>query len=254
MDTNQYIKTIPSGLDTFKALLRADLTIQWRNRRAMIMSIIVPLIFLVSWKSLIPEIGGAGVLAICTSIGLPAIGLMGYSMTLARDRERGVFQRLRTAPIATWAIMTSRITVQLIVMAVMTLITCIAGYLIDGISISAVSVVLVVIAATIGGASFLALGQLIAALMKSSEAVNAGARLIYFPIAIVGALGEIDLFGKTVQNIVVWSPLGTTKALIAAALAPSTVNGTVFLALLVTIGYAVVFALIGISRFSWSIR
>jgi ABC-2 type transport system permease protein len=254
MAQEQYIKPIPSELDTFKALLRADLTIQWRNRRAMIMSVIVPLIFLVSWKSLIPEIGGDGVLAICTSIGLPAIGLMGYSMTLARDRERGVFQRLRAAPIGTWAIMTSRITVQLIVMAAMTLITCIAGYLIDGIAVSPLSVVLVVIAAVIGGASFLALGQLIAAIMKSSEAVNAGARLIYFPIAIIGALGEIDLFGKTVQQIVVWSPLGTTKALIAAALAPSTIDGTVLLAFLVTIGYAVVFAAIGISRFSWSVR
>src|SRR6202044_1066937 len=83
MNNATYIKPIPSALDTFKALVRADLTIQWRNRRAMIMSIIVPLIFLVSWRSLIPEIGGAGVLAICISIGLPAIGLMGYSMTLA---------------------------------------------------------------------------------------------------------------------------------------------------------------------------
>ena len=235
-------------------MLRADLTVQWRNRRAMIMSIIVPIIFLFSWRSLIPEIGGGGVLAICIAIGLPAIGLMGYSATLARDRERGIFQRLRATPSPAWIIMTSRITVQLIVMAVMTLVTCIAAYVIDGIAISPVSVVLLVIAAVVGGASFLALGQLIAAVMKTSDAVNAGARLIYFPIAIVGALGEVGLFGDIVQKIVIWSPLGTTKTMLAAAYAPSTINGDVLLAFLVTVAYAVVFAGIGISRFTWSIN
>ena len=254
MQQEPFIQKIPSVPDAFKAILRADLTVQWRNRRAMIMSIIVPIIFLISWKSLIPEIGPGGVISICVAIGLPAIGLMGYSATLARDRERGIFQRLRATPIPTWIIMTSRIVVQLLVMALMTLVTCAVACFVDGIEFSFLSVVLIVIAAVIGGLSFLALGQFIAAIMKSSDAVNAAARLIYFPIAIAGALGEIGLFGTLVQKIVFWSPLGTTKTMLAAAYAPSTINGDVLLAVLVTLGYGVVFAAIGIRRFAWSVN
>jgi hypothetical protein len=64
----------------FKALLKADFIVQWRQRRALFMSLLMPVIFVVSWKSLIPEIGAAGVLSICIAIGLPATGLMGYAI------------------------------------------------------------------------------------------------------------------------------------------------------------------------------
>src|ERR1700749_4259999 len=115
------VRPIPSYKAVLKALFRANLRTQWRKRRAVIMSLLVPIIFIISWKSLIPEIGGAGVLSICIAIGFPAIGLMSYSQTIARDRERGVFQRLRAAPIPTSAIIISRITVQVVVIVFMTL-------------------------------------------------------------------------------------------------------------------------------------
>lgn len=251
---NNLARPIPSSSEALRTLLFADFTVQWRNRRALIMSLIVPIIFVISWKSLVPVVGGPAVLAICISIGLPAVGLMGYSMTLARDRERGVFQRLRAAPVPTWAIMASRIIVQLAVMAVMTLVTCAFAFEIDKISIPIPNLIAVVIAGVIGGLSFLALGQFVVAFVMSTEAVNSAARLIYFPIAIVGALGEIGLFGQTVQNIVVWSPLGTTKTIIAAAMDFSTWNGHVWLALLVTLAYGLVFAGIGIRNFKWTMQ
>jgi ABC-2 type transport system permease protein len=252
MDT--LIKKIPSTANVFKALLKADFIVQWRQRRAAIMSVIVPVIFIYAWKSLIPDIGGTGVLSICIAIGLPAIGLMGYSTIIARDRERGVFQRLRTTPITSWVIMASRIIVQLVIILLMTIITCIFAYYADHISISFVSVPLVLLAALIGGSSFLALGQFVVAFVKSSEAVNAASRLIYFPLSILGAIGAIGLFGNIVKNIVVWSPLGTTQAMLVGAMSPSTMTIHVFYAFLVTVGYTVFFAGIGIKWFQWSVN
>ena len=219
---NAFIKPIPSVKEVFRALLRADFRVQWRNRRALLMTLIMPLIFIISWKSLIPEIGGAAVLAICISVGLPATGLMAYSQSIARDRERGVFQRLRAAPIPTWAIMLSRITVQLVAM--------------------------------IGGLAYLAIGQTVVGLIKSSDAVNAAARLIYLPLAIVGALGEIGLFGSTLQTVIMYSPFGTTKTLITWSVSGTAMSGTVLFALVLTLAYAAFFAYIGIRNFKWSVQ
>ena len=249
-----YIKPIPSTREVFKSLMRADFRVQWRNRRALLMTLVMPIIFVISWKSLIPVIGAANVLAICISVGLPATGLMAYSSSIARDRERGVFQRLRAAPIPTWAIMLSRIAVQIAVIMAMALFTYWVGHSADGISIPLYSIPLMLIAAAIGGFAYLAIGQAIVGLIKSSDAVNAAARLIYLPLAIVGALGETGLFGTAVQNIVTYSPFGTTKTLILWSVSGTAPSSGTLLALVLTLGYAAVFAYIGIRNFKWSVQ
>src|SRR5579872_916861 len=102
----------PAKSKIFSSLLKADFIVQWRNRRASIMSLLVPIIILISWKSVVQQLGGPFALSSCITFGVVAIGLMGYSNTTARDREKGVFQRLRVTPASTAAIMASRLTVQ----------------------------------------------------------------------------------------------------------------------------------------------
>src|SRR5882757_466827 len=105
--------TIPSTSSVLSSLLRADFTTQWRNRRSVILVVLVPTIILISWKGLVDKLGGTFVLSNCITIGLNAIGLMGYTNSIARDRDKGVFQRLRVTPVPSWSIMTSRLIVQL---------------------------------------------------------------------------------------------------------------------------------------------
>jgi ABC-2 type transport system permease protein len=249
------IKKIPSPFQALKTLVRADATVQWRSRRSLMMSLIVPIAFLISWKSLIPVLGAANVLSICISIGLPAMGLMGYALSLGRDRERGVFQRLRAAPIPTWVIMSSRILVQLGLIVIMALVTCAFAYEIDKISISIPSLLLIIVSALLGGLSFIALGQAVVGFIKSSDAINATTRLIYTAIAIIGAIGQIGIFGTAVQKIVIYSPLGTTKTMLAAAMVPSSFfTAHVLTAAAITLAYGIVFAFMGIRYFRWAIN
>src|SRR2546425_142785 len=105
--------TIPKTSTVLSSLFRADFTTQWRNRRSFIPVLLVPVIILISWKGLVDKLGGAFALSTCITIGLIAIGLMGYSNSIARDRDKGVFQRLRVAPMPSWCIMVSRLLVQL---------------------------------------------------------------------------------------------------------------------------------------------
>src|SRR5215475_928969 len=88
-------RTKPTTAQALAALLRADVLVTWRQRKSVIMSFVLPLAFLVSWKGLIAVAGGPFVLASCISVGLIGLGVLVYPSLIARDRERAVFQRLR---------------------------------------------------------------------------------------------------------------------------------------------------------------
>ena len=243
---------IPKTSTVLTALLRADLKTQWRNRRSVVLTLLIPVIILLSWKDIIDKIGGAFAMASCITIGLTAIGLMGYSNSIARDRDKGIFQRLRVAPLPSWTIMISRIIVQLIMIMLVTTGVFLSGFYIDKITVPVEGYALAFMAAIIGGAVYLSVGQLIVGLIKNPETVNSTTRLVYFAFIIVGMLGQFGILGDQVQKIVVWSPYGTVQTILSKSMEPSKWTGTTTEALLVTIGYAIVLSSIGIKKFQWS--
>lgn len=243
---------IPTTSSAFATLLRSDLKTQWRNRRSVVLILLIPVIILLSWKDIIKQIGGAFALASCITIGLTAIGLMGYSNSIARDREKGIFQRLRTTPIPAWCIMASRISVQLFMIMLVTLMVFLTGFYFDKVTLSPVGYILALIAAIIGGTVYLGLGQLIVGLIKNPETVNSTTRLVYFAFIMIGMLGQFGILGEQLKNIVIWSPYGTVHTIVSTSLEPSKWNTKTTEALLVTIGYAIIFSTIGIKKFKWS--
>ncbi|MCO5950115.1 ABC transporter permease [Mucilaginibacter flavidus] len=246
--------SIPKTSTILKTLLRADLTTQWRNRRAVILTLIVPVIILVSWKGLIPKLGGPFVLSNSITIGLIATGLMGYSNSIARDRDKGIFQRLRVGPLPAWTIMGSRIAVQLGMIFLIATFVFIAGYEFDGVKLTAGGYALSYLTSLAGGLVYLSVGQAIVGGIRSPETVNATSRLIYFVFIMSGMFGELLLAdaGKILHDIIVWSPYGTVKTIVAAGMEPAKWNNEASMALLVTLGYTIVFAFMGIKWFKWT--
>jgi ABC-2 type transport system permease protein len=237
--------------NVFLSLIRADFTTQWRNRRSVMLSLFVPLIILISWKGLIPHFGAAFVLSISLTIGLASIGLMGYAITVARDRDKGIFQRLRVTPMPSSYIMMSRLVVQLGMITLLTLAVFIIGYQIDKISISPAGYLLTFITSFLGGALYLGFGQMIVGLIKNSETVNSGTRLVYIAFIMLGMFGELS-GNVEFKTIVHWSPFGTVKTILAKASEPALWNNDATLALLATIAYAILFAFLGIKWFRWN--
>jgi ABC-2 type transport system permease protein len=246
--------TLSSTTGAFSALLRADLTTQWRNRRASLMVFLLPVIILFAWKPLIEKVGGPFVLSNCITIGLNAIGIMGYANSIARDRDKGIFQRLRVTPAPRWTIMVSRLFVQLIMISVMTLVVFIGGYQYDHITLTAGGYIASFFAALVCGTVYLALGQAIVGRITNPETVNATSRLIYIAFIMIGMFGELGMLGDLVDNAVVYSPYGTVKTIVAGALVPSTWNSHATLALLITLGYTAVFTYLGIRWFKWNTK
>jgi len=246
--------SIPKTSTILKTLLRADFTTQWRNRRAVILTLIVPVIILASWKGLIPKLGGPFVLSNSITIGLIATGLMGYSNSIARDRDKGIFQRLRVGPLPAWTIMGSRIAVQLGMIFLIATFVFIAGYEFDGVKLTAGGYALSYLTSLAGGLVYLSVGQAIVGGIRSPETVNATSRLIYFVFIMSGMFGEILLneAGKVLHDVIVWSPYGTVKTIVAAGMEPSKWNNEASMALSVTFGYTIVFAFMGIKWFKWT--
>jgi ABC-2 type transport system permease protein len=187
-------------------------------------------------------------------VGLTAIGLMGYTNTLARDRDKGIFQRLRVAPAPKWTIMTSRLAVQLLMILITTLVLFIVGYKFDGIVMQPMGYIGGLLVAIVGGALYLSLGQVIVGLIKNVETVNVVTRLVYFVFIMVGMFGEMGEKTSIFYKIVHWSPYGTVKNIISAALEPSTWSNDSSMSLLVTLGYTLVFTVLGVKWFRWNTR
>lgn len=248
---------IPKTSAALTSLLRADLKTQWRNRRSVVLLLLVPVIILISWKGLVAKVGGTFVLSTCITIGLTAIGLMGYSNAIARDRDKGVFQRLRVTPVPTWAIMVSRLLVQLLMILLLTTFVFIIGSEHDKVNLSPAGYALTFVTAIVGGALYLGLGQMIVGLVKNSETVNSTTRLVYFVFIMVGMFGDLGAMSKDndfkkLVTITRWSPYGTVKQILAASMQPSSWDTNASMALLATFGYAVVFIYLGIRNFKWN--
>jgi ABC-2 type transport system permease protein len=103
-----------------------------------------------------------------------------------------------------------------------------------------------------GGALYLGLGQAIVGLIKNPESVNAATRLVYFIFIMVGMFGELGMLGERIGKIVKWSPYGVVRHIVSTGLQPATWSSDTTISLLLTIGYAIVFAAVGIKKFKWS--
>jgi ABC-2 type transport system permease protein len=239
------------------SLLRADFAVLIKSRRALLISVILPILILVSTNSdkATHSFGGAlFIIGLAIAYGLVANSILGYALAVARDRDQGVFQRLRVTPAPTWTIMTSRLAMQSLANLVITLVVLIVGSRLHHVSLSAEKYALVLVVSILGGAVFLSIGQAVVGLVKSADSINAAGRVLVLGLVLLSSLGQSGTLGSTWETIARWSPVGVVMTLFAAVLNLSAWNTHDSLTLLACGGYIVVFAAIGIRWFQWDAR
>jgi len=247
----------PALTEIFRALLEADFTVQLRNNRALLLSFALPLVvlFALFGSKFYVKLGDPQFrVASALVLGMASIAILGYSMTVARDREKGVFQRLRVTPAPTWTIMTSRLLVQVAAILAMALVLLVAADLFEGVSLTAEAYLLTFVGVIFSSALFLSVGQALVGLVKSADTLNAVGRIAYLPLFALGLFGQSTIFGTTFELISRWSPGGTAETLLTGAMNPSSWNSDTWLALAVSAAYSLVFAGIGIRWFQWGAR
>ena len=239
------------------SLLRADFTVFLKNRRGLLLSIILPLFILITTNSskATHNFGGAlFVIGLAIAYGLVSASILGYALTMARDRDQGVFQRLRVTPAPTWTIMTSRLAMQSFANLLIALVVVIAGSRLHHISLSAGSYGLVLLVSILGGAVFLSIAQALVGLVKSADSINAAGRILVIGLILLGTFGQSGTLGPTWESIAHWSPVGAVMTLFAAVLNLSGWDTHDSLTLLACGAYIIVFAGIGIRWFQWDAR
>jgi ABC-2 type transport system permease protein len=239
------------------SLLRADLAVIIKNRRALLISIVMPVAILLvtnSGKATKSFGGSLLIIGLAVSYGLVANSIMGYALAVARDREQGVFQRLRVTPAPTWTIMASRLTMQALSNLVITLVVLIVGTRIHHVSLSAGTYALVLVVSILGSAIFLSIGQALVGLVKSSESINAVGRLLMIGLILISSLGQSGALGATWETVARWLPVGVVMTLFASVFNLSAWDVHDSLTLLAAAGYVLIFAAIGIRWFKWDAR
>jgi ABC-2 type transport system permease protein len=247
----------PSVRSMLASLVRADGTVLVKNRLALILGVAMPLVILVltdSQKAAQAFGGALALIGVSIAYGLVAASIMGYALAVARDRDQGVFQRLRVTPAPSWTIMASRLGVQVIANLLIASFVLIIGAQMHHIALTAAQYALVLLVSILGGAAFLSIGQAVVALVRSADAVNAVGRLLFLVLAFFGVYGLSGSLGGTVQTVAQWMPVGTVMTLFAGALNVAAWSVRDTQALLVCAGYAVVCAAIGIRWFRWDAR
>jgi ABC-2 type transport system permease protein len=238
----------------FGSLFRADFTVLLKSGRTMIINVAVPIFILIITNLGHSKLSFGDVgfeIGLALTYGLIASSLIGYSITVARDRDAGVFQRLRVTPAPTWTIMTSRLLVQVILNLVLTVVVVVIGSIIHHVTFTVAQYLLMVVVSLVGGAVFLSIGQAVVALIRSAAVVNAVGRLLYIVLILVGILGVSGLLGTTFQTISQWSPVGAVIDLFTGVLDLSHWNGVDTNAVIACAAYIVVGSFIGIRWFHW---
>jgi ABC-2 type transport system permease protein len=238
-----------------RALLQADLTVQLRNGRALALALLPPLALLygLSAGKRAALLGGPIVnVALALTLGIASIAILGYTATVARDRELGVFQRLRVTPAPTWTIMVSLLALQILSMLAMSVVVLVAAAVFENVRLDPAAYLLTLLAVVFSSAVFLGVGQALVGLLKSPDTVNAVGRVSYLPLFVLGLFAHSAIFGTTFETVARWSPGGAVATLLAGAMQPAAWSGDTWWALLASVFYAIVFAGVGIRWFQWS--
>ena len=239
---------------TLAALLEVDFSVQLRNYRSVMLGLFLPVVVLValSANKRAAALADPRVrVSLVMMLGMATIAIFGYALNVARDREAGVFQRLRVTPAPAWAIMMSRLVVQVAVILLMAIVVLVVARIFQNVTLDALAYGLTLAVVVAGSAVFLGIGQALVGLVKSADTLNAVSRLVYIPLFGLGVLARTDILGSTVKDIGRWSPGGVVVTLLTAAMEPATWGSDAWWSLLVCVGYTAVFVFLGIRWFQW---
>ena len=156
-------------------------------------------------------------LPILIAYALGMTALTGLSTVLAGYREKGVLRRLRTTPVGPVRVLAGQLIAQLAVVAVMVVVIIAVARLGYGVFLPRQAGGFV-LAALLAAASLLALGLLVAAVAKNSQAAQGIGLLLFFPLMFfAGLFFPIPVMPHFLQHLSHATPLGAAVEALSAA-------------------------------------
>ena len=243
----------PSPVRQLGVLLTADLLVQIRNARVLVITLVVPVVLLVgighNQRAQMPTNLRLG---LAIMLGTALLAVITYPSTLARDRELGVLQRLRVTPVPGWLILVSRLLIQVGAVLILSLILMLVSGFALHLNFHPAEYLWTLLTALLGSALYLSAGQAVVALVYNPETVRATSALVGVGLILLGVFGHTPLLGSTFETFARWSPGGAYADLLAAATTGGAWTGSIAASLAACLGYAAVFAVVGVRWFRWT--
>lgn len=236
-----------------------------RSRAVILFSLVLPTLLLIVLGFAFPAFDGGGVIPggthreadIMTWLvpgivvsNIIAISLMGNLGILVQWRQSGVIRGLSATPMPVWQIMAARGACQVFVVLLQSLLTVgIAAWLFEFRMLPShtlPAIVIVVISAT----AFLALSQLLAAMISRVEIANSIGQVLYPVLCfLTGVILPLNVLPQFVGPAIAWTP----SYLAVEALRGATLDGWSGIHLLAASGL-VLWAVVALTVASWKSR
>jgi ABC-2 type transport system permease protein len=169
-------------------LTRIGLTLNFRNRMAILYGYLFPLIFLIAFWAIyrsdpVPLALHAGQFLTVTILGSACFGL---PTTIVSERERGVWRRYALAPVERWVFVASVLLARAVLLLTAAALQMLLAFALGmPVPIHPLGLALAFAAAA---AAFLALGMVIAMLVDNVPAVQALGQCIFLPMLMIGGV------------------------------------------------------------------
>jgi ABC-2 type transport system permease protein len=256
-----------SALPLVRHQARFEMRAYWRNTRARIFTVFVPVALLLILVALFGSSSGTTAGGHKLKIGayyaphIAAMAIVGAAMvnlliSIVSKRESGSLKRRRATPVPSWVLIAAdaatSIVSGLIVVAVLIAIGLGFGLTVNG---PAIGVALVV--SVVGAASFCCMAYALSTVVGSADSAGPMVQLATLPVYFISGIYIPDnVLPHWVVDIAEVLPVRPLAVALQAAFVPATNGGARFalVPVLIVLAWGVAGLLIAVRRFSWSPR
>ncbi|QHT59169.1 ABC transporter permease [Paenibacillus lycopersici] len=189
------------------AQCKAELLRTFRNRRFVIFSVLMPILFFFLFSSSVGDQQVDGVnftsyyLMSMTCYGIIGASFTTFSQRLARERSQGWIKMLKITPLPSWAYILSKIGAQAIINLFIVVMMFAVGGFGKHIDLPVSTWLSCGLWIWVGGMSFMALGTLFGS-MRNPDAVQVISMIVYMGMSVLGGLWmPVSTMSKTMQDI-----------------------------------------------------
>ncbi|QHW31627.1 ABC transporter permease [Paenibacillus rhizovicinus] len=186
---------------------KAELLRTFRNRRFVIFSIIMPVLFFFLFSSAVGAQKIDGVdwssyyLMSMTCYGIIGASFSTFSMRLSRERSQGWIRLLKITPLPSWAYIVSKIASQALINLFIIVMMFLIGGIGKHIDLPVSTWLSCGLWIWIGGMSFMALGTLFGS-VRNPDVVQVVTMIVYMGMSVLGGLWmPVSTMSKTMQDI-----------------------------------------------------
>jgi ABC-2 type transport system permease protein len=249
-------------MDLVLHVTRFQLRAYLRNRKARMLTLVIPLILLVLLAGVFHggETTVNGVTVDYRQFFVPSVIVFSLTLTtlamlvssVVQQRELGILKRRRATPMPAWALIVSQ-SLTVVLMAVITVVVLlVVGAVAFGVHFPAKGVPALVLGVLGGAAAFCGLGYALSTFADSADSAQPMIQLVTFPLFFISGIWiPLSELPEALQVIAKIFPVEHVADLVHRAYVGSVATGPVLLDFAVLLAWAVLGATVATRRFVW---